>query len=146
MTIGDDSAMRAPPPGYGLSAFMPELEVVEPEWFHDKRLSGEVSDVDPAVLQQKLVDNLSQIFDPEIPVNIYDLGLIYRIDVREGGAVHILMTLTAPNCPVAGTLPLMVEKGADLVPGVTSVEVELTWEPTWTLDMASEDARLILDF
>lgn len=151
MSVSDDNITRAPPPGYSLAQFMPDLEVTEPEWIHDNRLSAGAPDTDPPdsnpkVIEQKLVDNLSQIFDPEIPINIHDLGLIYAIQVLAGGAVHILMTLTAPNCPVAGALPQMVEKGAKLVPGVTSVEVELTWDPAWNLDMASEDARLILDF
>ena len=146
MGVSDDDINRAPPPGYSLAQFMPDLEVAEPEWIHDKRVASGAPDTDPNTLQRKLIDNLSQIYDPEIPINIHDLGLIYRIEVLAGGAVHILMTLTAPNCPVAGSLPQMVEKGAKLVPGVSSVEVELTWEPAWSLDMASEDARLVLDF
>jgi FeS assembly SUF system protein len=146
MSVSDDNITRAPPPGYSLAQFMPDLEVTEPEWIHDKRLATSEPDTDLKAIEQKLVDNISQIFDPEIPINIYDLGLIYGIQVMAGGSVHVLMTLTAPNCPVAGTLPQMVEKGAKLVPGVSTVEVELTWEPAWNLDMASEDARLILDF
>lgn len=145
-SAADEPVNRAPPPGYSLASFMPDLEVVEPEWIHDKRVASGTPDTDPAVIRQKLVDNLSQIYDPEIPINIHELGLIYRIDVGEGGAVHILMTLTAPNCPVAGSLPRMVETGAGLVPGVGKVEVELTWDPAWNLDMASEDARLVLGF
>ena len=142
----DDGPPRAPPPAFGLDHFMPELEVVEPDWIHVRGQAPEPTTIDPAGLKEKIVDNLSQVFDPEIPVNIHDLGLIYDITVEANGDAHVLMTLTAPNCPVAGSLPEMVERGVAQVPGVGKVTVELTWEPAWTLERASEDARLILGF
>ncbi|WP_373683766.1 iron-sulfur cluster assembly protein [Mycobacterium sp. KBS0706] len=90
------------------------------------------------------MDNLTLVFDPELPVNIVELGLIYRVDVSPDGKVGIDMTLTAPNCPVAGSMPVMVERGALSVPGVTEAKVTLTWDPPWSIERASEDARLAL--
>ncbi len=87
---------------------------------------------------------LRTIYDPEIPVNIFDLGLIYGIDIQPDGHVEIEMTLTAPACPVAGTFPATVEERLSEVPGVNSVHVELVWEPAWSMDTMSESARLQL--
>ena len=96
-------------------------------------------------LQAQVIEALRTIFDPEIPVNIYDLGLIYALDVDEArGSVHIRLTLTAPGCPVAQTFPDVVGSTVDAVPGVNEVEVELVWEPPWSKDMMSEAARLQL--
>ncbi len=89
---------------------------------------------------------LRGVFDPEIPVNIYDLGLIYDVCITPGGKVDIKMTLTAPACPVAGTMPGMVEQAVAAVDGVTGVDVELVWDPPWNQDMMSEAARLDLGF
>ena len=83
--------------------------------------------------------------DPEIPVNIYDLGLIYNTEQLENGDVKILMTLTAPACPVAGEMPYDVAAAVSAVNGVGEVEVELTWEPAWTQDRMTEDAKLVLN-
>ena len=91
-------------------------------------------------------DAIRDVFDPEIPVNIFDLGLIYDIDVKNDGEVDILMTLTAPACPVAGELPQEVADRVASVEGVGCVCVTLTWEPPWTTDRMSEDAKLALDF
>ncbi|MEQ9815673.1 MAG: DUF59 domain-containing protein [Azospirillaceae bacterium] len=140
----DEAPRRAPPPAFDFHTFMPELEVEEPDWVHDRAQGGDPERADPADLKEKIIDNLSLIYDPEIPVNIYDLGLVYAVEVAENGDAHVLMTLTAPNCPVAGSLPQMVERGVGRVPGVAKVTVELTWEPAWSLDRSSEDARLIL--
>lgn len=101
---------------------------------------------DPKALESDVVEALKTVYDPEIPVNIYDLGLIYRLDVTPDGDVHVLMTLTAPNCPVAGSMPPLVEKGVMQVPGVRTCHVELTWEPPWSPDKASEDAQIALGF
>ena len=101
---------------------------------------------DSGQLNALLIEALRQIHDPEIPVNIYDLGLIYRLDVLEGGRVEVDMTLTAPACPVAGTLPGMVESAIREVPGVTYAHVELVWDPPWTRDRMSEEAQLQLGF
>ena len=91
-------------------------------------------------------DAIRDVYDPEIPVNIFELGLIYDIDVKDDGEVSILMTLTAPACPVAGELPQEVADRVAMAEGVGCVCVTLTWEPPWTTDRMSEDARLALDF
>lgn len=95
-------------------------------------------------LKDEIVAALRKVYDPEMPVNIYELGLIYGLDVDEAGDVQIRMTLTAPNCPVAGTLPAEVERAARAVPGVTSVKLELTFDPPWSKDRMSEAAKLAL--
>lgn len=97
-----------------------------------------------ATLEDKIVSALRSVYDPELPVNIYDLGLIYGLQVGGDGAVDIRMTLTAPGCPVAGSLPGQVETVVQDVPGVTAARVELVWEPAWTRDRISEAAQLEL--
>ena len=99
---------------------------------------------DPVDLENGIVEALKTIYDPEIPVNIYELGLIYDVDLQEGGAVHVKMTLTSPACPVAGSLPGEVQTKIEAVPGVTSAEIELVWDPVWNPSMMSEAARLQL--
>lgn len=94
-------------------------------------------------LKSRVVEALKGIYDPEIPVNIYDLGLIYEVDIRDAVAA-IQMTLTTPGCPVAQTFPGMVEGAVKLVPGITDAVVELVWEPPWTQARISEAARLEL--
>jgi FeS assembly SUF system protein len=95
--------------------------------------------------EASIIAALRSVFDPEIPVNIYDLGLIYNLQVTEGtGDVYILMTLTTPNCPVAEDMPLQVQEAVQLVQGVGTVKVELTFEPPWDKDMLSESALLEL--
>ena len=95
-------------------------------------------------LKERIVEVLKTCYDPEIPVDIYELGLIYDIDVSDEGAVEIKMTLTSPACPVAGTLPPEVERKIGSVEGVTSAKVEVVWEPTWTPEKMSEPAKLQL--
>lgn len=90
------------------------------------------------------VDVLRSIYDPEIPVDIYELGLVYDVQVSEEGDVHILMTLTSPNCPVAESLPVEVEEKVKVIDEAKDVEVEITFDPPWTKDMMSEEARLEL--
>ena len=90
-------------------------------------------------------DALKKVYDPEIPVNIFDLGLIYDIDRQPNGNVYITMSLTAPGCPVAGEMPYDVAAAVSGVDGVGEVEVVLTWEPPWTQDRMTEDAKLILN-
>lgn len=99
-----------------------------------------------AELEQKVVEMLSTIFDPEIPVNIYELGLVYAVDATEDGDVTVTMTLTTPNCPVAGSMPGEVETKVGSVPGVRHVDVNLVWDPPWTPENMSEAARLELGF
>ncbi|MEE4204778.1 MAG: SUF system Fe-S cluster assembly protein [Erythrobacter sp.] len=95
-------------------------------------------------LQQAVVDALKEIFDPEIPVNIYDLGLIYGVEVDDESDVTITMTLTTPHCPVAETMPGEVELRASSVPGIRDAEVELVWDPPWSPEKMSDEARLEL--
>lgn len=95
---------------------------------------------------EKIVGVLKTIFDPEIPVDIYELGLIYDVMVNEDEEAKILMTLTSPNCPVAETLPMEVEEKVANLPELKSCEVELTFDPAWSQDMMSEEAKLELGF
>jgi FeS assembly SUF system protein len=97
-------------------------------------------------LYDSIVEACRSVYDPEIPVNIYDLGLIYTISISPENAVSIIMSLTAPGCPVAGEMPGWVQDAVSAVPGVGDVEVELTWEPQWGMDMMSDEARLELGF
>jgi FeS assembly SUF system protein len=108
------------------------------EWFKTPGPSGREK------LEADIVAALRKVFDPEIPVNIYDLGLIYELDVASDGEVAIRMTLTAPGCPVAQTFPGVVADAVRAVPGVKDADVELVWEPPWSRDMMSEAARLAL--
>lgn len=99
---------------------------------------------DSEALREKIVEVLRSIYDPEIPVNIYEIGLIYTVDIDAANAVNIRMTLTSPACPAAGTLPGEVEDKTRRVEGVTDAKVELVWDPTWTPAMMSETAKLQL--
>ncbi len=95
-------------------------------------------------IRDRVIEQLKTVFDPEIPVNIYELGLIYGVEVSKDGATHITMTLTTPMCPAAEELPPEVETKARGVPGVTAVELDLVWEPPWTPDRMSDAAKLDL--
>ena len=97
-------------------------------------------------LYDSLVEACRTVYDPEIPVNIYDLGLIYTIDVTDENEVNVTMTLTAPGCPVAGEMPGWVAEAIEPIAGVKQVEVALVWEPPWGMDMMSDEARLELGF
>lgn len=97
-------------------------------------------------LEERVVDVLKACYDPEIPVNIYDLGLIYEVKVNEGNDVYVKMTLTSPACPVAETLPPDVEQRILELPDVNSARVEVTFEPPWEKEMMSEEAKLELGF
>ena len=97
-------------------------------------------------LYDSLVEACRTVYDPEIPVNIYDLGLIYTIEVNDENEVNITMTLTAPGCPVAGEMPGWVAEAIELISGVKQVDVALVWEPPWGMDMMSDEARLELGF
>ena len=104
-----------------------------------------MNDAEMQKVGDDIVDVLRSIFDPEIPVNIYELGLIYDVQVSSEGDVKILMTLTSPNCPVAESLPEEVKQKAGTIAEVNEVEVEITFDPPWTKEMMSEDARLELN-
>ncbi len=95
-------------------------------------------------LKEQIVGALRNVFDPEIPVNIYDLGLIYALDIDAAGDVRLQMTLTAPGCPVAQTFPATVEEAVKAVPGVKGAAVELVWDPPWSSERMSEAAKLQL--
>ncbi len=97
-------------------------------------------------LYEAVVEACRSVYDPEIPVNIYDLGLVYSIEIDATGAVRIAMSLTAPGCPVAGEMPGWVADAVGAVPGVRQVDVEIVWEPPWGMDMMSDAARLELGF
>jgi FeS assembly SUF system protein len=99
---------------------------------------------DKAELNNKIVDTLKTCYDPEIPVNIYELGLVYEINIDDDANVNIKMTLTTPACPVAGSLPPEVEDKVKGIPDVKSCKVEVVWEPMWGLHMMSEEAKLQL--
>lgn len=99
---------------------------------------------EPGDLETPIIEALRTCYDPEIPVNIFELGLVYGIDVKPSGEVTIRMTLTSPNCPVAGSLPAEVQQKVRSVAGVTDAKVELVWDPPWCMDNMSEAAKLQL--
>ncbi len=120
-------------------------------------LPGEVTDVTAALhlddkpvsqmtLQEKVIHALRQVHDPEIPVNIYDLGLIYAIEIGDDKRIGIRMTLTSPACPVADAIPREVRDRVIKIPEVTGCDVDLVWEPPWTKDRMSDEAKLLLGF
>ena len=98
------------------------------------------------ILKKEVIAAISEIFDPEIPVNIYELGLIYDVHVGENAKIDLVMTLTSPHCPVAEILPEQVKSRVELVDGVNEVELELTWDPPWDPEMMSEAAKLECGF
>lgn len=97
-------------------------------------------------LRDKVIEVLHTVYDPELPVNIYELGLVYDIKIDEGGVVNITMTLTAPACPVAGDIIFDVQQKVSAIEGVSDAHVQLTFDPQWTKDMMSDEARLELGF
>lgn len=99
----------------------------------------------PVADKEAVIEAMKTVHDPEIPVNIYDLGLIYALEIAEDGSAQVQMTLTAPACPVAGQMPIDVANAVASVDGIGEVTVELVWEPAWTKDRMSEEARLALD-
>jgi FeS assembly SUF system protein len=96
-------------------------------------------------LTGEIVGALKTVFDPEIPADIYELGLIYKVDIKDDRSVDVVMTLTTPNCPAAGELPQSVENAVASVPGVGVVNVNLVWDPAWSPDRMSDEARLVLN-
>lgn len=100
--------------------------------------SGEIN-------ENAVIDAISTVYDPEIPVNVYELGLIYAVDLHDDGRVHVEMTLTAPNCPSAQELPVMIQQAIEKVAGVTQVKVEVVWDPPWDISRMSDEARLTLN-
>lgn len=105
-----------------------------------------VSTIEKTIIEAQAVEAIRLCYDPEIPVNIYELGLVYGVTVADDGGVHVRMTLTSPHCPAAQSLPKDVETRVKAVPGVTGVTVEVVWSPPWNPSMMSEAARLELGF
>lgn len=116
---------------------IPEAAAQAPE-------AAEATEATETTLEEKIVEVIQTCYDPEIPVNIYELGLIYDIIIADEGVVDIKMTLTSPACPAAGSLPPEVETKVGTIEGVSSVKVEVVWEPTWTPEKMTEGARLQL--
>jgi FeS assembly SUF system protein len=99
----------------------------------------------PRIGEEAVIAMLKTVFDPEIPVDIYELGLIYAVEIEDDGKVKVEMTLTTPSCPSAQELPSQVEESVRMIPGVTDVQVEVVWDPPWDQGRMSEDARLALN-
>jgi FeS assembly SUF system protein len=97
------------------------------------------------ITKEVVIEEIRKVMDPEIPVNLYDLGLIYKIQIENNNDVLVEMTLTNPNCPVAGQMPENVAKSIEQIYGLKSIEVKLVWKPSWNKDLMSEDAKLALD-
>lgn len=129
--------------GFGLGHFMPGTTADEDGVFH----AGEAIDTSKIQVAEKeaVANALRTVYDPEIPVNIYELGLVYDIDIDADGGCVIKMTLTAPGCPVAGILPGQAAEAAASVDGIGEVVVHLVWDPPWTPDLMSEVAKVELD-
>jgi FeS assembly SUF system protein len=129
-------------------------ETVEAKDVEDKNLEVKTSNMETQSalppeeterLSAEIVAALKTVFDPEIPADIYELGLIYKVELKDDRSVDLMMTLTTPNCPAAGELPQMVENAVASVPGVGIVNVNLVWDPAWTPDRMSDEARLVLN-
>ncbi len=128
--MNEDASAPAPAPAQTQSSWTPDGEAAAPR---------------PAVTEEGIITMLKTVFDPEIPVDIYELGLIYAVEIADDGTVKVEMTLTTPSCPSAQELPSQVEEAVRLVPGVTDVTVEVVWDPPWDQSRMSEDARLALN-
>jgi FeS assembly SUF system protein len=128
----------------GLADFMPHQAETTPDGGY-RASAGAAKEGLVQVGLAEIVDALKSVHDPEIPVNIYDLGLIYDIERFDDGNIHITMSLTAPGCPVAGEMPGQVAEAVAAVPGTGRVDVDLVWDPPWSKERMSEDAKLALD-
>ena len=128
-----------------LSAFMPHHPSDDPHAPFIAKAGKKNNNCDKKIELVNIISAIETVFDPEIPVNIYDLGLIYDIQLLEGNDVKVKMSLTAPGCPVAGEMPGQVADTIAKVTDVGLIEVELVWEPAWTKDRMSEDAKMALD-
>jgi FeS assembly SUF system protein len=135
-----DEAMQNQPMPYDDHMFAPAGELQE----FTAKAGGPLPEGVEVATQAELIEAMRTVYDPEIPVNIYDLGLIYTHDITEQGDVAITMSLTAPGCPVAGEMPGMVADAVAMVEGLGVVDVKIIWEPAWTQELMSEDAKLAL--
>ena len=121
-----------------LSDFLPDIST---SYFKE----FEISNSNITVSKEKVIEAIKKVKDPEVPVNLYDLGLIYKIEIDPQNNISIDMTLTNPNCPVAGTMPESVGVAVERIPNLSSIKVGLVWYPKWDKNMMSEDAKLALD-
>jgi FeS assembly SUF system protein len=137
--MNEEAPMNQPMP-YDDHMFAPEGELQE----FTAKAGGPLPDGVEIADQAELIEAMRTVYDPEIPVNIYDLGLIYTHDITEQGDVAITMSLTAPGCPVAGEMPGMVADAVAKVEGLGVIDVKIVWDPAWTQDLMSEDAKLAL--
>tara|TARA_B100000989_G_scaffold256012_1_gene205040 strand:- start:463 stop:849 length:387 start_codon:yes stop_codon:yes gene_type:complete len=121
-----------------LEDFLPDKNSSYVKKFNNSNITSKIN-------QEQVINCIKTVMDPEIPVNLYDLGLIYQIKINHKNDIKISMTLTNPNCPVAGTMPEMVGKSLENIKNINSIKVSLIWEPKWNKDLMSEDAKLALD-
>ena len=121
-----------------LNDFLPDKNSSYIKKFYNPNKSTKIKEV-------QVIECIKRVMDPEIPVNLYDLGLIYEIKINDNNDIKIKMTLTNPNCPVAGTMPESVGKSVEKILNINSIEVFLVWEPKWHKDLMSEEAKLALD-
>jgi len=121
-----------------LKDFLPDKNATYQKKFNNSKITTKIN-------QEQVVECIKTVVDPEIPVNLYDLGLIYEIKISDKNDVKIKMTLTNPNCPVAGTMPESVGKSIEKLSDLNSIEVSLVWDPKWHKDLMSEEAKLALD-
>jgi FeS assembly SUF system protein len=104
----------------------------------------QLSSIEKMIIKEQVTEQIRTVFDPEIPVNIYELGLVYNVEVNDRGLVDVTMTLTSPACPAAQSIPVEVKQKSETITGVTEVNVNIVWEPRWETSMMSEEARLTL--
>ena len=121
-----------------LKDFLPDKNSSYKKEFNNKNIRS-------VIKKEQVIECIKNVMDPEIPVNLYDLGLIYEIDINNKNDIKIKMTLTNPNCPVAGTMPESVGKSVEKLPNLNSISVYLVWEPKWHKNLMSEEAKLALD-
>ena len=121
-----------------LKDFLPDKNSTYQNKFNNVKITTKIN-------KDQVVECIKTVVDPEIPVNLYDLGLIYEIKISDKNDVKIKMTLTNPNCPVAGSMPKSVGKSLEEIPNLNSIEVSLVWDPKWHKDLMSEEAKLALD-
>ena len=121
-----------------LKDFLPDKNSSYKKEFNNKNIRS-------LIKKEQVIECIKNVMDPEIPVNLYDLGLIYEIKINDKNDIKIKMTLTNPNCPVAGTMPESVGKSVEKLSNLNSIEVSLVWDPKWHKDLMSEDAKLALD-
>ena len=121
-----------------LQDFLPDINSSYKREFNNDNITSKIE-------EEQVIKCIKTVMDPEIPVNLYDLGLIYEININNNNDIKIKMTLTNPNCPVAGSMPESVGKSVENLNNINSVEVSLVWEPKWHKDLMSEDAKLALD-